>query len=408
MYHKSFGGRKGPPRFRGKPKFGPRFPKNGQKSQKIDVSRFINKAMPTEAVKEYVPTNNFSDFPVDEKLKRNIAGKGYSKPTPIQDQAIPHILAGKDLVGIANTGTGKTAAFLVPFLNKVIHDRRQKVLILAPTRELALQIQEEFTAFSAGFGLHSVLCIGGANIGRQISNLKRNYNFVIGTPGRIKDLIQRRLLNLSTFGNVVVDEADRMLDMGFIHEIKQLLAQLPQERHSLFFSATISSSVEELIRTFLRNPVTVSVKVGETAANIRQDIIRVDNKKRLEVLQELLCKKEFSKVLIFGRTKHGVEKLTVGLATKGFRVDSIHGNKTQSRRQSALKNFRENRVQVLVATDVAARGLDICDVSHVINYDVPATYDDYIHRIGRTGRANKGGVALTFVLTANFYLTLLL
>jgi superfamily II DNA/RNA helicase len=397
MYHKSFGGRKGPPRFRGKKKFGVKFPKNGQRSQKIDVSKFINKAIPTEVVKEYVPTHNFGDFLVDERLKRNRAAKGYVKPTPIQDQAIPHILAGKDLVGIANTGTGKTAAFLVPFLNKVIHDKRQKVLILAPTRELAMQTQEEFIAFSAGFGLHSVLCIGGANIGRQISTLRRNPNFVIGTPGRIKDLIQRRLLNLSTFGNVVVDEADRMLDMGFIHEIKALLAMLPKERHALFFSATISSSVEELIRTFLHNPVTVSVKVGDTAANIRQDVIRVDNKKRLDVLQELLCKAEFKKVLIFGRTKHGVEKLSIGLSAKGFRVDSIHGNKTQSRRQSALKNFRENRVQVLVATDVAARGLDICDVSHVINYDMPATYDDYIHRIGRTGRANKHGIALTFV-----------
>ncbi len=397
MYKRSFGGRKGPPRFKGKPKFGPRPPKNSHQGGKIDVSKMINKAVPTEAPKEYVPKHQFSDFAVDAKLKQNIIRKGYTKPTPIQDQAIPHILEGKDLVGIANTGTGKTAAFLVPFLNKVIHDRRQKVLILAPTRELALQIQEEFNAFAQGFGIHSVLCIGGASIGRQISNLRRNHNFVIGTPGRIKDLIQRRLLNLGFFHNVVIDEADRMLDMGFIHDIKQLLAMIPPDRHSLFFSATISPAVEELIRTFLRNPVKVSVKVGETAANIQQDVIRVDNKKRLDVLQELLSKKEFSKVLIFGRTKHGVEKLSNGLSMKGFRVDSIHGNKTQARRQAALNNFRENRVQVLVATDVAARGLDITDVSHVINYDVPATYDDYIHRIGRTGRANKKGIALTFV-----------
>jgi ATP-dependent RNA helicase RhlE len=397
MYNRSFGGRKGPQHFRGKPKFGPRPPRNSQKNQKIDVSRMINKAIPTEAPKEYVPAHQFRDFAVDEKLKQNIIKKGYVTPTPIQDQSIPHILEGKDLVGIANTGTGKTAAFLVPFLNKIIHDRRQKVLILAPTRELALQIQQEFIAFAMGFGIHSVLCIGGASIGRQISDLRRNPSFVIGTPGRIKDLIQRKLLNLGFFNNVVVDEADRMLDMGFIHDIKQLLALLPHERQALFFSATISPSVEELIRTFLRNPVKVSVKVGETAANIQQDVIRVDNKKRLEVLQELLSKKEFNKVLIFGRTKHGVEKLTMGLTMKGFRADSIHGNKTQSKRQAALKNFRENRVQILVATDVAARGLDISDVSHVINYDIPATYEDYIHRIGRTGRANKKGIALTFV-----------
>jgi superfamily II DNA/RNA helicase len=405
MYQRSFGGRSGggrsPSKFggggRGRFRSGSS-KQGGQRCPKFDISRLINKNVaPLEAPKEYVPQHQFSDFLIDERLKANIARKGYTKPTPIQDESIPHVLEGKDVVGIANTGTGKTAAFLVPFLNKVLHDRRQKVLILAPTRELALQIREEFIGFAAGFGLQCALCIGGASIGPQISVLRRNCNFIVGTPGRIKDLIQRRVINLSFFSNVVVDEADRMLDMGFIDDIRQLLAQLPAERHSLFFSATISKQVEDLIRTFMKDPIKISVKMGDTASSIHQDIIRVDSKKRLDVLQEMLCKKEFQKVLIFGRTKHGVEKLTMGLSAKGFRVDSIHGNKTQSRRQMALNNFKENRVQVLVATDVAARGLDITDVSHVINYDLPATYDDYVHRIGRTGRANKTGIALTFV-----------
>ena len=203
------------------------------------MSRFINKTVSNEEQKEYLPQNQFKDFAVDERLKQNIIRKGYLRPTPIQDQALPHILAGKDLVGIANTGTGKTAAFLVPLLNKVSKDRNQKVLILTPTRELALQIQQEFLEFSHGFGVFSVLCIGGASIGVQIKNLRRNYNFIVGTPGRIKDLIKRRLINMNLFNNVVVDEADRMLDMGFIHDIKFLLGLLPRERHSLFFSATI-------------------------------------------------------------------------------------------------------------------------------------------------------------------------
>jgi ATP-dependent RNA helicase RhlE len=391
MYRHSFGGRRGPPKFRKKKNFGP-------KSPKIDVSRFINKTISFEQQKEYSPTNQFKDFAVDERLKQNIIRKGYLKPTPIQDQAVPHILAGKDLVGIANTGTGKTAAFLVPLLNKVSKDRRQKVLILTPTRELALQIQQEFLQFSYGFGLFSVLCIGGASIGVQIRNLRRNYNFIVGTPGRIKDLIKRRLINMALFNNVVVDEADRMLDMGFIHDIKFLLGMLPKERHSLFFSATISGEVGGLIRTFLRDPVTVSVKVRETAANVHQDVIRgATGTKRIDILRELLRKEEFRKVLIFGRTKHGVERLSKMLEERGFRSASIHGDKPQSKRQAALNSFKENKVQVLVATDVAARGLDIPNVSHVINYDIPATYDDYIHRIGRTGRAEQKGIALTFV-----------
>ncbi len=232
----------------------------------------------------------------------------------------------------------------------------------------------------------------------QIRKLKRKHNFIIGTPGRIKDLLQRRLLHLDTFKNVILDEVDRMLDMGFIQDIKYLLAQLPEKRHSLFFSATVSKEIEEIIRTFLHDPLKISVKVRETAANVEQDVIRIrPDQKRLDVMRTMLKKDEFRKVLVFGRTKRGVDRLSKTLFKNGFKVDSIHGDKTQSRRQRALRDFKENRVRILIATDVAARGLDIDNVSHVINFDMPSTHEDYIHRIGRTGRGNKRGIALTFV-----------
>ena len=395
MNNRSFGGRR-PSRFgsRGN-NFGRRG--NGQRDQRIDVSKFINKNIEEDSVLEIAVKNRFENFALDQRIKLNVEKKGFDKPTPIQDQAIPHILLGKDLVGIANTGTGKTLAFLLPMLHKLIKNVNQKVLILTPTRELAMQIQEEFEIFSRGLGFRSVLCIGGANIGRQLSDLKRYHHFVIGTPGRIKDLTQRQALKLHGFQNVIIDEADRMLDMGFINDIKELLALLPRERHSLFFSATISREIEGLINTFLRDPITVSVKVRETAASVFQDVIHVSKDNRIDVLKDLLSKEEFMKVMIFGRTKYGVEKLTNVLTRYGFKASSIHGNKSLSQRYTALKNFKDNRIQVLVATDVAARGLDIKNVSHVINYDLPATYDDYIHRIGRTGHADKRGVALTFV-----------
>ncbi len=391
MRRRSFGGGRRPSRFRNKKKF-------SQKGKNIDVQKFVNKAVVTEKWDEYRPQHTFSDFYIDEQLKRNVAAKGYKMPTPIQDQAIPHLLKGKDMVGIANTGTGKTAAFLLPMLHKVMNDKRQRVLILAPTRELALQIEDEFITFGNGLGIRSVLCIGGTNMSLQIRKLKRNHNFIIGTPGRIMDLHKRRLIHLDQFKNVIIDEADRMLDMGFIKDIRFLLEQLPRERHTLFFSATVSKQIEDLIRTFLTNPLKISVKVRETAANVEQDVIRIrPNQNRLDVLQDLLQRDEFRKVLVFGRTKRGVDKLYRVLYKNGFKVDSIHGDKSQSRRERALRGFREYKVRILVATDVAARGLDIDNISHVINFDMPGTHDDYIHRIGRTGRGDKKGIALTFV-----------
>lgn len=373
-----------------------RFSKGGPR---IDINRFINKAKPVVAEAAYVPKNKFADFDIHPKLKENIVKKGFESTTPIQDQAIPHILKGTDVVGIANTGTGKTAAFLIPLINKVFHNKSERALIVVPTRELGQQILDEFHTFADRSGLRAALCIGGASMGLQKRDLRYNPNFVIGTPGRLRDLIEQRCIDLSQFKNIILDEADRMVDMGFIADIRFLIGLMPKERHSLFFSATISKEIEVLIRTFLRaEHISISVKSGDTAASVDQDIIRVPNKeKKLEVLHELLMKPEFQKVLIFGRTKHGVEKLCVMLAKLGHKVASIHGDKPQSKRQQALNDFKAEKIKILVATDVAARGIDIPNVSHVINFDIPQTYEDYVHRIGRTGRANKTGIALTFV-----------
>ena len=365
--------------------------------QHIDVSRFINKAESAADVVVYTPKHHFADFEVDKRIKENIAKKGYVTPTPIQDQSIPHIVNGRDIVGIANTGTGKTGAFLIPLLDKVVRARAERILIIVPTRELAVQIEEEYRGFSRGSGLQSVCIVGGANINAQIRALRGDPYFVIGTPGRLKDVMDRRALDLSRFKTLVLDEADRMLDMGFINDIRFIISHMPRVRHTLFFSATLSREIEGLIGEFLNNPVRISVKTGDTAKTINQDIVRLQGKNKLDVLHEILGKPEFDKVLIFGRTKHGVEKLSKILTASGFKAASIHGNKTQSHRQRALGAFKQDQVRILVATDVAARGLDIPKVSHVINYDLPNSYEDYVHRIGRTGRAGEMGQALTFI-----------
>jgi len=386
--------RKGPP-----PAGGRRFHAGHRiKSQGIDISKFVNKAVVDEEVTPFVSEHLFRDFNIKDDIKRNIIAKGYEAPTPIQDKIIPHILNGSDVVGIANTGTGKTGAFLIPLINKVLMDTKENVLIVAPTRELAIQINQEFKDFSRYLKIFSVCCVGGAHIGRQISELKRPHRFVIGTPGRIKDLNKRKLIDFSKFNTVVLDEADRMLDMGFIDEMRYMMSLLPKDRQTLFFSATVSKEIEKLIAEFLTKPVNISVKTRDTASNVEQDIIRIKHgEDKVEVLYNLLSKPEFNKVLIFGKTKHGVEKLYTTLAKKGLRVESIHGDKNHSKRQRALGLFKDNRAKILVATDVAARGLDIDGISHVINFDLPATYEDYVHRIGRTGRGNKKGKALTFV-----------
>ncbi len=340
----------------------------------------------------------FADFRLSGQIMDNIRSKGYPAPTPIQDRVIPAVLAGRDVIGMANTGTGKTAAFLIPLLQKITGDRNQRLLVIAPTRELAYQIHEELLDLGHGLSLRSALLIGGANEWRQIRDLKADPHVVIATPGRLKEFIRDRHIRLSGFRNVVLDEADRMADIGFISDIRYFISLLPAQRQSLLFSATIPEKVAGILTDFVRDPVRVSVQTQDTAVTIRQEVIRVDRRDRkLEMLHDLLIRKEFGKVLVFGRTKWGVQRLSDELVRRGFRADAIHGNKRQSQRQRALESFRRNEIQVLLATDVASRGLDIPDVTHVINYDLPETMEDYIHRVGRTGRANKGGTALTFV-----------
>jgi len=403
---KSFGGRSGGVaggRNVGRPTFGSHAPVSGRggrrgKTERIDVSRFINKATVAEKAVCFKPVHTFQTFVIDERLKNTITKKGYLLPTPIQDRAIPEVLAGHDMVGIANTGTGKTAAFLLPLIHKILQNRREQVMIIVPTRELATQIDTELRDFAQGLKIFSVCCVGGVPIGKQLRDLRYQYNFIIGTPGRLKDLIDRKIIILREFNTIVLDEADRMLDMGFVNDMRAIMNGMPKSRQTLFFSATLSQEIEKLIGEFLREPVRISVKTSDTCKNVDQDIVRVGpGEEKIDALHKLLNQKELTKVLIFGRTKHGVEKLSQTLCKRGFRAESIHGNKNQNGRQRALKLFSDGGVQVLVATDVAARGLDIADVSHVINYDIPATHDDYVHRIGRTGRAGKRGLALTFV-----------
>lgn len=322
---------------------------------------------------------------------------GLVHPTPIQDQIIPHIMARRDVVGLANTGTGKTAAFLIPLINRALTDPKSEVLILTPTRELAQQIEQEFRKLSDGMRLFSTTCVGGTNMWSQISRLKRKNHFIIGTPGRILDLLTRKAINPHFITSVVLDEADRMLDMGFIQPIKEILKNVPPSRNTLFFSATMSPNIERLINDFLKDPVTVSVKKKDITGLIEQDVVRHAHHDKFSTLTSLLKKPEFTRVIIFGSMKHSVEKLSLELNDHGIKADSIHGNKSQGQRQRALKRFKDGDIKVLVATDVAARGIHVDHVSHVINYDLPATYEDYVHRIGRTGRGVHHGKALTFV-----------
>lgn len=358
---------------------------------------FVRPAVKLEA-QEVKIENSFADFNLPQQIQENVAKLGFSTPTPIQDRSLKPMLEGRDVIGLADTGTGKTAAFVLPILTKLATNPQQNALIVAPTRELAVQIRDDIRALSAGMPVHTALLIGGSGLFRQIQDLRRNPQIFIGTPGRLKDLHERRALRLDNTKTVVLDEMDRMLDMGFVKEITQLLSFLPKERQTLLFSATIDERVEKIGLSFMTNPIKVSAKTGPSAQNVDQNIIRVaDKSKKVTVLHDLLRQEAFAKVIIFGRTKHGVEKLSETLIRSGFAAGSIHGNKRQSQRERILREFKENRIKILIATDVAARGIDVKDITHVINFDAPESYEDYVHRIGRTGRAGKTGIALTFV-----------
>lgn len=373
--------------------------RKGPMKKFIHPSKFINKATPKAEEVPYESKHKFADFPFGSQLHHNISKKGYDTPSSIQDQAIPHIIEGKDVIGLANTGTGKTAAFLLPIIERQTGiSLKPSVLIIAPTRELAQQIDEEFRIFSQGLGLYSALIVGGVPADRQIRELKRRPNFIIGTPGRLKDMMNRRHINLQNINTLVLDEADRMLDMGFLPDIRAILSETPRDRQTLFFSATITPEISVLFNTFSRDAVTISVRTAETSEHVEQNVIEArDKTHKVELLTDLLGQKEYDKVLVFGETKFGVQRLSDYLDNSGIPSVAIHGNKNQSQRARALKQFKDGRVRVMVATDVAARGLDIPNVSHVINFDTPQTYEDYVHRIGRTGRGGASGCAHTFV-----------
>lgn len=398
MYPQSSLGRRhgGRPLFSSKNRRPPKQPKT------IDPARFINKAVTALEEAPFEPNHSFSDFGFDSRLQFNIESHGYEHPTPIQDGAIPEVLAGRDLIGLANTGTGKTAAFLLPTIHRMLLGQVKRCLVLVPTRELAVQIDEEFAMFAQGLKLYATLVVGGASINKQLSSLARKPQFIIATPGRLKDLLENYNQRIDDFDVLVLDEADRMLDMGFIRDIRAIMAKVRQERQTLFLSATITPDIEQLISTILHQPVTISVRKGETSDHVEQDVVRIIGGRDAKEakLIELLAQPEFEKVLIFGETKWGVQKLADRLVRRGLKVAAIHGNKSQPQRQKALTEFKSGRVQALIATDVAARGLDIPNVSHVINYDAPKQYEDYVHRIGRTGRAGARGTALTFVATS--------
>jgi superfamily II DNA/RNA helicase len=394
----SFGG--GRPSGRGGFGGGSRRPARGVRgAEYIDETKFVKKAIEVKLQEAYKHNFIFPELQVNSALKANILKKGYNIPTPIQDQTIPMIMEGNDVVGVANTGTGKTAAFLIPLIEKVNNDRRQKVLIIVPTRELAEQINDELYLLTKNMRIFSVRVIGGNGISGQIRSIRAGFNFIIGTPGRLKDLMERRVLNMSVFQNIVLDEVDRMLDMGFIDEIKNIISLLPKEKQSLFFSATLDTKIDALIRTILKPDYKkVSVVQGSTSQNINQDVIYFkDYEEKQTKLKELVEAKKDQKVLVFVNTKREVDRIDKMLYDCKFSVDSIHGDKRQNMRKRAIDNFKAGQTDILIATDVAARGLDIPKVALVINYDIPNNYQDYIHRIGRTGRANEIGDALTFV-----------
>jgi ATP-dependent RNA helicase RhlE len=347
---------------------------------------------------------NFSQLGLAPAQLRAVESLGYTEPTPIQLQAIPVVLSGRDLIGCAETGTGKTAAFLLPIIQKISERARPgvRVLVLAPTRELALQIQQNYGELNNVKGNRSAIVIGGANIRTQIADLRRGVSVLIATPGRLLDLTERGAVNLSAVEVLVLDEADRMLDMGFLPAIRRVLALLPTQRQTLLFSATMSSNIEQLARSTMKEPKLIEVnRRGSAATMVEQTAYPVAAESKTALLLDLLEREKFERVLVFTRTRRGAERLSHILTARDHNANRIHADRSQPQREAALRAFKDGRTRVLVATDIAARGLDVDSVSHVINYDVPAAPEDYVHRVGRTGRAGNQGQAITIVAPAD-------
>lgn len=368
-------------------------------TKQLDPDQFIRKAIVKEE-KQYVSSRLIIDLPVNQEIITNLKKKGYESPTEIQDKSLEAILSGRDLLGLAQTGTGKTGAYLIPIVHSLIQQKPSfQVLIISPTRELAVQIEEEYKSITLGLALNSTCLIGGTSVQKDMINLRRPYHVVIGTPGRITDMVRQKSLNLSKFSVLVLDEFDRLLDMGFAHDIQRLVDGMNNRKQTILFSATEEKSQQQMIGRLLKNPAEVKLSKGKVSGdNIDQEIIRVkESENKMDVLLKMMRDPAFEKVLVFAETKRWVSKVCKNLRKAGIKADEIHGNKSQNYRTNALQNFKNEKIQVLVATDVAARGLDILDVSHVINYQQPQNIDSYIHRIGRTGRAGKSGKAYTFV-----------
>jgi len=347
----------------------------------------------------------FTDLAIIKPILDALHDEGYSKPTPIQQQAIPHILQTSDLLGCAQTGTGKTAAFAIPILQLLAKpismasrgQRPIRALILTPTRELAIQIQESFNAYGKNLRLKNLVIFGGVNQGPQVTELKKGIDILVATPGRLLDLISQGYIQLKDIEIFVLDEADRMLDMGFVHDVKRIITKIPAKRQTLFFSATMPQEIQSLANSILHNPVKVEVApVSSTADTIDQSLYYVAKENKRSLLAFILSDKNIETALIFTRTKHGADKVVKDLVRIGIRAEAIHGNKSQNARQRALNNFKNRETRILVATDIAARGIDVDELTHVINYELPNVPETYVHRIGRTGRAGLSGTSYSF------------
>ena len=345
----------------------------------------------------------FTDFAFIPEIQNAIKKTGYESPTPIQTLTIPHLLENRDLIGCAQTGTGKTAAFALPLLNKLalrkknVSAKNASSLILTPTRELAVQIAENFKTYGLGLNLKMALAYGGVSIGPQIKDLHNGVDVLIATPGRLLDLMQQNKVSLKFVETFILDEADRMLDMGFINDIKKVIANLPRQRQTILFSATMPKEIEGLANSILINPIRVDVAPpATTAEKVEQIVMLVETAHKRDLLRHLLAKPEFKRVMVFTRTKHGANRVSEVLTKNKILSDAIHGNKSQNARQRSIENLKAGKIQVLIATDVAARGIDIDNITHVINYDVPNVAESYVHRIGRTARAGTEGIAISF------------
>jgi ATP-dependent RNA helicase RhlE len=373
--------------------------RNGNKKSTLNPKLLIRKP-DGKPLEDYKSEKVFSELPLHKLLAQNLKRKGYTHPTKIQEQTYEHLMQGRNLIGIANTGTGKTGSFLIPLVDQLLKNSdKNQSLIVVPTRELALQVEKELNSLINGTSLRGASFIGGTSVSRSMSLLKRRNDIIIGTPGRLMDMIDRRALRLERISNLVLDEFDRMLDMGFVEEIKKMVALMKHRKQTMLFSATIDKKQSGIINKMIDDPVTIKVSNGSsTADQIEQDIIQVPKgDDKFNLLLKLIKHDEFKKVLLFIETKRSVDKVSKKLKQSGVKTEMIHGNKSQNYRISALDKFKKGNIQVLVATDVAARGIDVTNVTHVINYQVPQTMDSYIHRIGRTGRAGKTGKAYTFV-----------